>query len=90
MEFEWYPAKAAVNLKKHKVRFADAALSFEDPRALSMPDPDAIGEARHILLAADPAGRVLITVYTPRGRLTRIISSRKASPSERLTYEGIP
>jgi uncharacterized DUF497 family protein len=89
MEFEWDPAKAAANLKKHKVRFADAALSFEDSRALSMPDPDAIGEARYILLAADPAGRVLITVYTPRGRLTRIISSRKASASERLTYEEI-
>ena len=87
MEFQWDPTKAASNLKKHRVRFADAALSFEDPFALSIPDPDAAGEARYILLAADPSGRILITVYTPRGRPTRIISSRRASAAERSIYE---
>lgn len=85
--YEWDPAKAAANLRKHKVDFADAALSLEDPRALIVPDPDASGEARSICLGLDPEGRVLLTVYVPRGKNLRIISSRRASAAERRRYE---
>jgi uncharacterized DUF497 family protein len=88
MEYEWDPAKAAANLRKHRVSFADAALSLEDPRALTLPDPDASGEERFVCVAADPFGRLLVTVFTPRGRHTRIISSRKASRAERHAYES--
>lgn len=88
MEYEWDPAKAAANVRKHRVSFADAALSLEDPRALTMPDPDASGEERFLCLASDPTGRVLVTVFTTRGRHTRIISSRKASRGERQAYEN--
>jgi uncharacterized protein len=48
MEYEWDPAKAAANLKKHGVRFSDAALSLEDPLGLTTPDPDASGESRFV------------------------------------------
>jgi len=88
MEYEWDPAKAKVNLRKHRVSFADAALALEDPRALTMADPDASGEQRFVSLGSDPVGRVLVTVFTPRGRRTRIISSRKASRNERRAYES--
>lgn len=88
MDYEWDPAKAAANLRKHQVSFADAALSLEDPRALTMADPDTGGEERFICLASDPLGRVLVTVYTLRVRRTRIISSRKASRAERQAYES--
>jgi uncharacterized DUF497 family protein len=88
MEYEWDPAKAAANLKKHGVRFADAALSLEDPFGLTMPDPDASGEARFVCLGADPSGRLLVTIFTPRGRVTRLISSRKASRAQRRIYEA--
>jgi uncharacterized protein len=86
--FEWNPVKAAANLAKHKVDFADAALSLEDPRALTIADPDAIGEERFVTLAADPTGRILITVYSHSGTNRRIISARKASPGERKRYEA--
>jgi uncharacterized DUF497 family protein len=86
--FEWNPAKAAANLAKHKVDFADAALSLEDPRALTIADPDAIGEERFVTLGADPTGRILITVYSHSGTNRRIISARKASPGERKRYEA--
>lgn len=86
MGYEWDPAKAAENLRKHGVRFADAALSLEDPMGFSTPDPDS-EEPRLIYLGADPAGRVLVTVYALRGRSVRIISSRKASRGERRAYE---
>ena len=85
--YGWDPAKAAANLAKHKVHFADAALSLEDPRALTMLDPDAVGEERFIALAADPAGRVLVTVFVHVGANIRIISARRASPGERKRYE---
>jgi uncharacterized DUF497 family protein len=90
MEYEWDHAKAATNLRKHGVAFADAALALEDPLGRTMPDPDAVGESRFICMGADPAGRVLITVFTPLGTTNRIISSRKASRAERRTYETKP
>jgi len=62
---------------------------LEDPHALTIADPDAIDESRFICLGADPSGRILITVFAPRGRAIRIISSRKASRSERRPYEKV-
>ncbi|MGH7486134.1 MAG: BrnT family toxin, partial [bacterium] len=54
--YEWDPAKAAANLKRRGVDFADAALSLEDPSALTVADPDATGEERFICLGSDPQG----------------------------------
>jgi uncharacterized DUF497 family protein len=85
--YEWDPEKAAQNLRKHGVDFADAAISLEDPNALTDADPDASDEERHICLGADPEGQLLVTVYTYRGENIRIISSRSASPGERRCYE---
>ena len=85
--YEWDPAKAAENLKKHGVDFADAAISLEDPNALIDTDPDASDEERFVCLGIDPEGRLLVTVYTYRGENVRIISSRSASPGERRRYE---
>ncbi len=81
--------KAAANLNKHGVPFSDAALALEDPHALIITDPDAIDESRFICLGADPSGRILITVFAPRGRAIRIMSSQKASRSERRPYEKV-
>ena len=88
VEYEWDLAKAAENFRRHRVRFADAALSLEDPMGLSTPDPDSSGESRLICIGADPAGRSLVTVYALRGRAVRIISSRKANRAERRAYEA--
>jgi uncharacterized DUF497 family protein len=87
MNFEWDPAKAAANLKKHRVSFADAVLSLEDSLALTMPDPDSCGQERFICLGADPSGRLLVTVFVHRADRIRIIASGKASRGERLIYE---
>jgi uncharacterized DUF497 family protein len=88
MEYEWDPAKAKANFRKHRISFADAALALEDTRALTVADPDASGEQRFVSLGSDPTGRLLVTVFTPRGRRTRIISSRKAGRNERRAYES--
>jgi uncharacterized DUF497 family protein len=70
------------------VDFADAAVSLEDPHALTISDPDAVDEERFVTMAADPTGRILITVYSYAGTNRRIISSRKASSGERERYEA--
>ncbi len=38
--FEWDKRKAATNLKKHGVSFAEAASTFGDTLSLTIPDPD--------------------------------------------------
>jgi integrase len=55
-------------------KLADAALSLEDPRARTVPDPDSTAEERFITLAADPQGTVLVTVYAYVAENRRIIS----------------
>ena len=85
MVFEWDYAKARANLRKHKVDFADAATVFEDESALTIPDVGS-DEERYFTLASDAMGRILVVAFTWRGDGVRIISARKASPSERLAY----
>lgn len=83
---EYDPAKAAANLRKHGVSFADAEQALRDPQAATMEDPDAAGEARYVTLGMDAAGRVLVVVWTPRGDKVRVLSARKASRNEAKTY----
>jgi uncharacterized DUF497 family protein len=90
VELEWDPAKAASNLEKHGVDFADAAVALEDPLALTMRDPASEGEERFISLAMDPLGQLLVVVFTTRGERTRLISARQATSRERRQYEEEP
>ena len=64
--YEWDPAKAAANLAKHKAHFADAALSLEGPRALTMADPDAGGAERFLALAGRSQRASLGNCFRPR------------------------
>ena len=80
------PAKAKANLRKHRVSFADAEQVLYDPKALTFDDPDTEDERRFISLGMDTLGRVLVVVHSPRGKKTRLISARKASPGEVEQY----
>jgi uncharacterized DUF497 family protein len=84
----WDPAKAAGNVDKHGVRFADAVLVLEDPAAITVIDNDSDPmEQRFVMLGSDAAGRILVVVYTWRGDDLRLISARRAEPHEREEYE---
>ena len=83
--FQWDPAKAASNLEKHDVDFADAATVFVDPRGLTMPE-EHDDEQRFVTLAMDALGRVLVVVWTQRDEEIRLISARKANRRERGQY----
>ena len=89
VEYEWDPAKAAANLRKHGVDFADAASVLSDPLAATR-DDDHPSEARRLTLGVDAAGRLLVVCYVRRGTKVRIISARKATPHERRQYEDQP
>ncbi|HEV8262342.1 MAG TPA: BrnT family toxin [Burkholderiales bacterium] len=83
---EWDPDKAASNLRKHGVDFADAVGVLEDPRAVTIPD-DAADEERYVTVGMDLLGRVLVVCWTWRNDDVRLISARKADAHERHAYE---
>ena len=56
MRFQYDPAKAAANLKKHGVSFSDAEGALQDPLAVTVEDPDAESEQRFITLGLGSAG----------------------------------
>jgi uncharacterized protein len=84
---EWDPRKARLNARKHGVQFADAVAALEDERALTMADISSSGEERWITIGLDPFGRVIVVIYTWRGKNVRLISARSATPRERRLYE---
>ncbi|MBI3826332.1 MAG: BrnT family toxin [Candidatus Rokubacteria bacterium] len=88
MEFEWDPGKAATNLRKHGVDFADAGTVLHDEQAITIHDDSADDEARFVTLGMDALGRTLVVVYTWRDERPRLISARRATRSERRQYEG--
>jgi uncharacterized DUF497 family protein len=89
VSYEWDPKKAANNLRKHGVDFADAVTALEDEQALTLND-DHPDEQRFITVGTDVLGHVLVIVYTFRGEKIRIISAREATPRERRQYtEGL-
>jgi len=88
VSFEWDPAKAAANLEKHGVDFADAVSVLSDDFALTVQDPDSESEERFVSLGTDAYERLLVVVYTWRDERIRIISARRATGRERRRYEG--
>lgn len=83
MPYEWDEAKRRSNRAKHRVDF-EAIHRFEWDSA-TYQDDDRHDEPR--IKATGFIGLVLYTViYTERGDNTRIISLRKASPTEIIEY----
>jgi uncharacterized DUF497 family protein len=88
MQFEWDPKKAAINLRRHRVSFEEAATALEDELSLTGDDPDhSSDEARLITFGVSSAGRLLVVSHTERGERMRIISARLATRAERKLYE---
>ncbi len=89
LRFEWDPAKAAENLKKHGVGFEEAQTVFYDDHALFLDDPDhSTAEDRFLLLGLSDKPRILVVVHCFRedAETIRLISARKATAGERTRY----
>ena len=95
IRFEWDPAKAAGNLRKHGVSFEAALRAFADPYALSELERIEDGEQRWQTLGVVEGYVLLVVAHTIRdaeeeGQLievVRIISARAANRTERRRYE---
>jgi uncharacterized protein len=93
--FEWDPAKAAANLRKHGVSFDIALRAFADPFALTEQDRIENGEARWQTLGMVEGRVLLLVAHTFRDEdedgepieVIRIISARAADRRERRRYE---
>jgi uncharacterized DUF497 family protein len=88
MRFRFDPEKAAANLRKHGVSFADAEGVLEDPLAVTVEDPDAGGERRFVTIGLGSAGELLVVVWTGRGDECRVISARRPTRKERRQDES--
>ena len=53
MGFEWDEQKRLLNLRKHRIDFADALTALGDDNALTMRDEDVAEEDRFVTLGSD-------------------------------------
>jgi len=89
IEFEWSPAKAKSNLKKHGVAFEEAVTVFFDDRAIEFyDDKHSEWEDRLLLLGLSYRLRLLLVChcYRESDSVIRIISARKATKNESKLY----
>jgi uncharacterized DUF497 family protein len=90
MRFEWDEGKNRRNLTKHKISFENAKLVFDDPQALADRDREVDEEERWQAVGLMGGSITVVVAFTYREEdgeeVIRIISARKASPSERRAY----
>jgi uncharacterized protein len=93
VDFEWDPRKAATNLSKHRVSFAEATTVFRDPHVVSFVDEaHSMNEDRWVTMGTSATGRFLVVCPTfskenDEAIQVRIISTRRATRQERAQYE---
>lgn len=92
-EFDWDPAKAETNRRKHGVAFEDAMGVFGDPLALSrLDDESGQGEERWVTIGRNSRSNLLLVVHTyievvADMAMIRIISARRPTRREARQYE---
>ncbi len=88
MRWTWSLAKNRDNKRKHGLSFETAQLVFDDPLALSRPDPFP-REDRWQTVGVIGQTTILVIHTWPEGseEVGRIISARKATAHERRAYE---
>ena len=88
LTFEWDEDKDLSNRRKHGVSFDEAKTVFNDPFSITIADVQhSDDEDRYVDIGLSARGRLIVVSYTERGANIRIISCRKATKSERRTYE---
>ena len=88
MSFEFDPNKADANWHRHRIHFEDVEPVFNEPYALTKPDPDIKDEPRWLTVSCDALGRVVTVCYTLHEPKIRLISARLAANKERTQYES--
>ena len=89
MKFEWNPAKAANNIKKHGVSFDEAITVFKDPLAFIFDDTThSEEEHREIIIGMSALRRMILVCFVERHEdVVRLINARPATRQEIKDYE---
>jgi uncharacterized DUF497 family protein len=88
--FEYDLRKAASNLKKHGVSFAEAMTVFDDPLAQTFPDDlHSEDESRSITIGLSSRQRLLFLSHLEDESCIRLIGARPADNAEREAYEAL-
>ncbi|HPM83003.1 MAG TPA: BrnT family toxin [Candidatus Anammoximicrobium sp.] len=85
LQFEWDPAKAEANRRKHGISFEEAQSVFYDESAVEFYDDEhSEWKDRFLLLGLSSRLRLLLVChcYRERESVIRIISARKATRNE--------
>ena len=84
--FVWDDAKADANVRKHGVRFEEAATVFFDPLSVVV-DASRNDEGRHAVIGFDAHARLLYVVHIDIvDGVLRLISARRATRDEEARY----
>jgi uncharacterized protein len=89
VQYEWDNGKAAANLRKHGVDFADAIAALEDTNRVEEIDTRFVYDEERIEVIGMAHGKVLfviVIVMLPGEDSCRIISARKATRHEQDRY----
>ncbi|MCM1234650.1 MAG: BrnT family toxin [Ruminococcus flavefaciens] len=89
IKFTWDENKNAINKKKHGIAFEEASTVFSDEEALLRDDPDhSEDEERFVILGFSSKANLLVVChcYRENDEIIRIISARKATPTESKQY----
>jgi len=86
--FEWDRSNIEKNWLRHKVNPAECEQVFFNQPLVILGDPKhSISEKRFAAFGCTDDGRLLVVIFTKRGKLLRVISARNMNRRERKFYE---
>ncbi|MBA3448660.1 MAG: BrnT family toxin [Pseudaminobacter sp.] len=85
-EFEWDENKRLSNFQKHDIDFPDAALSLLQAHLESPSNRQGERRTKAICRTSE---RIVIVIFTMRGKICRIISARRADRNDQRKYRQI-
>lgn len=86
--FEWDSGNAEKNWERHRVSDGECEeVFFNQPLLVAFDEKHSQHEPRYFGLGQTNAGRPLFVVFTIRGEVIRVISTRDMGRRERRVYE---
>jgi uncharacterized DUF497 family protein len=86
VDFEWDDAKDRSNRAKHAISFDEAIAVFADPDVVVLDVSRSQDGETRLKAIGLIEGELLVVVFSERGRVTRIISARRANRNEERSY----
>ena len=86
--FQWDQGNSSKNLLKHHVEDWECEQIFFNEPLLILDDPQhSLVEKRWAAFGRTDGGRLLVVIFTKRGKLLRVIAARQMNRKEMTFYE---